>query len=523
MPARDVPPAPPSLDDEESADTALGERRWSTVVPRPDRAEPDATAAGSAFGTASDDTAQEPPTTKFNAPEVWPGPEYRANTRTAPIAQLDRLRDESRQSSPPPPLEPANDSRTRSSRPRPISPFYAPSRARSTAPPSDAVTPVGGIAIDDLAADEARRVSEAAAEAAQERNEDNDVPPVLRPELHAFHAKQAIRPPRHPHGLLGSAAAPQVRPPSRNPLVALRKWSGFAAVARVSMVAAPLCLGAAVLASVHAGSDAAADHESSAPSTAATAAPQGAPAEQAEAPVAAQAPLAGSEPEETMAADALSEAEVNYQRWRRAMARGQRHMRAGEHLHAAWAFERAADFRPGNAASKAGLGSALLANGDTRGAIRLYRQAIALAPEDAELHVGAARAYVKAHAFAVARRSYERALKLEPGYAPAAEGLKRLQAATGTSSLLANTTAVKNADEEAAPVPTPAPSKPASGRSPAEAGAAQAMLGAKSTDTAEVAGASLHGGPVVEDSPAVASPQAGPVASGLPAGEPTRQ
>lgn len=90
--------------------------------------------------------------------------------------------------------------------------------------------------------------------------------------------------------------------------------------------------------------------------------------------------VAAPEPVPPPQAALTSSRSPSERRWRRALARGRRHMEAGEHRRAVWALERAVQYKPDDPDTLVELGKASAADGKLRAASRAYRRALELSP-----------------------------------------------------------------------------------------------------------------------------------------------
>lgn len=100
--------------------------------------------------------------------------------------------------------------------------------------------------------------------------------------------------------------------------------------------------------------------------------------------------------------------------WAKARDEARGHYASKRYKQAAQAYEQAAKYNPSHAGTFAGLGSARMQSGDTRGAIQAYQRAVQLSPSTSGFHAALGRAYITAGDKNKARSAYKRALALDP-------------------------------------------------------------------------------------------------------------
>jgi hypothetical protein len=97
-------------------------------------------------------------------------------------------------------------------------------------------------------------------------------------------------------------------------------------------------------------------------------------------------------------------------------------------------FEKAVELEPRNTSFRANLGLALAKSGDDTKAVEMLRHALAQDPASPEVNTDFANVLRGRKDFNRARQYYEAALRADPNYAPAREGLKQLIAAEAAAS-----------------------------------------------------------------------------------------
>lgn len=112
--------------------------------------------------------------------------------------------------------------------------------------------------------------------------------------------------------------------------------------------------------------------------------------------------------------------------------------RLGRLAEAASELREAVSLKPQYSDARVQLGLVLSANGDPEGAAGVYRELIRQHPEMAEAHNNLGLVLLETNRFADARREFQRALELKPGFAPALQNVElteTCQVTTPTASL----------------------------------------------------------------------------------------